>query len=518
MNTTREGDEGVEMEALVTSDGPSKETEKPQTTTIPTNTLSYARKLLYLSHFFAQFSEVSWQFSVTIFLSACTNYQSLILVSTYGIALNLSVCATAAFLGNWVDRTDRLHVARRLITLENIAVLVGTLCCWFLLSSPTSSEAYNVNRDEDALATTASKQRFSGVPRSISALVALMGIHVFGSTAQLLDRAFLVAIERDWVVVLSQAAGDEHFQRFLSDTNVAMKQIDLSCKVVAPGIAGLAISMIGNLQWACLVVGGINLMALFVEYTCTTQIYALIPALSSPKQTFEQQIYTDESTTVEGNTTNPRWPNFSCPAWLPHSLRVYLEQPSSPGGIGLALLYANALTFGNGILTTYLLFRGMPMQLVGILRGIASAVGLLGTLIYSYSVLFLSLEATACWSVTYQCACLAVALASVSLVTSDTSAQAMLVSSVSLSRIGLWVFDIAMTQIQQQEIPEHIRGLVGGVQQAMNAFFTILSFALGFLFPDPRNFYYFVLCGFASVFCAMLFFTVGIYIPRRCVH
>lgn len=292
MNSTcREGDEGLEMKALVTSsDDPStqeeEETGNPHTrTAISMRTLSYARKLLYISHLFAQFSEAAWQFSVAIFLAACTNYQSLILVSTYGIALNLSVCATATFLGNWVDRADRLHVARRLIPIQNMAVLLGTLCCWLLLSSTASNdEALKANPAEEVESTAISKPRFSNVPRSIPALVALVGIHVFGSMAQLLDRAFLVAIERDWVVVLSQASGEKHFTSFLSDTNVAMKQIDLSCKVVAPGIAGLAISMIGNLQWACLVVGGITLMALLVEYTCTTQIYNLIPALSSPKQ------------------------------------------------------------------------------------------------------------------------------------------------------------------------------------------------------------------------------------------
>ncbi|GAX11477.1 solute carrier family 40 (iron-regulated transporter), member 1 [Fistulifera solaris] len=360
-----------------------------------------------------------------------------------------------------------------------------------------------------------SQERSSEVPHSVHAIVALLGIHVFGSLAQLLDRAFLVAIERDWVVVLSQAAGEENFHRFLSDTNVTMKQIDLSCKVAAPGIASLAISLIGNLQWACVVVGGINLAALFVEYSCTSRIYALVPALSFPKQDLEPQAETDESYVVEENIISPSVATFTCPQWLPHNLRIYLEQPSSPGGIGLAFLYANALTFGNGIMTSYLLFRGMPMHWVGILRGIASAIGLLGTLVYSYSVAFLSLEATACWSVTYQSACLAVALASVSLVSSDRTAEAMLVSSVSLSRTGLWVFDIAVTQLQQQEIPEHIRGLVGGVQHAMNAFFTILSFALGFVFPDPHQFHYFVLCGFTSVFFAAVLFTFGMYIPRR---
>ena len=69
--------------------------------------------------------------------------------------------------------------------------------------------------------------------------------------------------------------------------------------------------------------------------------------------------------------------------------------------------------------------------------------------------------------------------------------------------------------MQQQEIPEHNRGLVGGVQQALNAFFNFLSFTLGLVFPDPKDFVYFVLAGSVSVGLAMVLFAVGVYSPRR---
>ena len=48
------------------------------------NQLNYARKLLYFSHLFDQFSEGTWQFCLVLFLAAFSNYESLVLVSTYG--------------------------------------------------------------------------------------------------------------------------------------------------------------------------------------------------------------------------------------------------------------------------------------------------------------------------------------------------------------------------------------------------------------------------------------------------
>ena len=89
--------------------------------------------------------------------------------------------------------------------------------------------------------------------------------------------------------------------------------------------------------------------------------------------------------------------------------------------------------------------------------------------------------------------------------------------SVCTSRLGLWVFDITVTQIQQEEISEEFRCVVGGVQEALNAFFTIISFGMGLLCPHPDDFVYISISGFVSVMVALLFFFGGIYLPRELV-
>jgi hypothetical protein len=85
---------------------------------------------------------------------------------------------------------------------------------------------------------------------------------VFGSLEAVLDKAFLVLIEREWVVIMSQVAannvddtaaaaagdtttvvatasaavGEPNRTSWLSETNVVMKQISLGCQVVAPAV------------------------------------------------------------------------------------------------------------------------------------------------------------------------------------------------------------------------------------------------------------------------------------------
>lgn len=66
----------------------------------------------------------------------------------------------------------------------------------------------------------------------------------------------------------------------------------------------------------------------------------------------------------------------------------------------------------------------------------------------------------------------------------------------------------------QEHIPEGVRGLVGGVQQSLNSFFFLLSFALGIAIPDPQYFHIYVSVGYVSVSLAVICFAFGIY-PKR---
>jgi hypothetical protein len=239
--------------------------------------LGHARRLLYLSHLLNQFSENAWQFCLVIFLAAFSNYESLILVSTYGLCSGLFVCSLGAKIGRFIDGTDRLFVARLFIGLENFAVLTATALCYaLLLDQGSKSTEHEV---DDGLTS-----RMSGVPTDPKSVVLLIGIHFLGALARVLDSGFVVAIEKDWIVVMSESVTSpdltrsQNLQRqkvWLTETNVLMKQIDLSSKIVAPAVAGFIVAFLddgtdphhgSDLRGAALFVGCLNAMALVVEY------------------------------------------------------------------------------------------------------------------------------------------------------------------------------------------------------------------------------------------------------------
>lgn len=165
-------------------------------------------------------------------------------------------------------------------------------------------------------------------------------------------------------------------------------------------------------------------------------------------------------------------------------------------------------------MTAYLVWRGMRLETVGTWRGISSAVGLMGTFVYHISAKYMSYESTSMWSICFQFCCISVSFLSLWIENYDFF-LVLFIGGVCLSRVGLWVFDIAITQLMQERVASDSRGVVGGVQQSLNAFFGLFSFALGLVFPDPRQFSIYVGAGYLSVGIATVLVLFGVFLPSR---
>jgi len=169
----------------------------------------------------------------------------------------------------------------------------------------------------------------------------------------------------------------------------------------------------------------------------------------------------------------------------------------------------------------YLVWGGMQLRTVGTWRGIAAVVGLVGTAAYRRSIQQTTLVRTGLWSITYQFACITVSFIALvlvclgkyshpsdddgndqdhgSILTTRTGLLWLMIAGICASRIGLYVFDISVTQLMQEFIPSGIRGVVGGTQQSLNAFFQFTKFGLGLVWPDPAHFYIVVAVGYSAV-------------------
>ena len=58
---------------------------------------------------------------------------------------------------------------------------------------------------------------------------------------------------------------------------------------------------------------------------------------------------------------------------------------------------------------------------------------------------------------------------------------------------------------------ENVRGIVGGLQESIQAFFYLISFVLGIIFPDPNDFFILAGSGYVGVGIALLLYWIGLY-------
>lgn len=577
--------------------------------------LEEAKRTMYVSHLVAKFSELGWQFCLILFLTALTNYKSLTLVATYGLFTGLVVCLSGPSAGATIDDKgqDRLGIAKFFIWIENLSVIIATTCCFFLLRSVPASDDENSIVKSEIIPDLAP-------PGTMTTWLLIIGLHVFGALGKLTDQSMTVALERDWIVVMSKVARGDHNnihnsdsedsermiqstnsqesdvssllsvgnaslgshtdlnneilhglkeKTWLTQTNTVMKQIDLVCKVAAPAAAGIFFAFFDNykagdeiiskahwdnLSYAATIIGVLNLISLFVENSFIQHIYELVPLLSvrnsgtnnipkviskthfdipdgdgystdkirggKTKRGFGQfKLSTIQSGITKIPSSKANWDahvgdddqsNFEhgCrPFSLPRGLGIYINQPIAFGGFALSLLYLNVLSFG-ALMTAYLVFKGMSYQTIGILRGFSSVIGLMGTFAYRISSRRNSLSYTGAWSIIFQFSCLILCYVSL-FVTNDKLSIALLIIGVIASRIGLWVFDLTITQLMQQMIPEDVRGIVGGVQKSLNGFFDLTTYGLGLVYSNPEDFHVLVATGFASVGLAMCIYVWG---------
>ena len=161
-------------------------------------------------------------------------------------------------------------------------------------------------------------------------------------------------------------------------------------------------------------------------------------------------------------------------------------------------------------MTAYLVTRGMSFASIGVWSGIASATGMFGTAFYARSIRITSVENTGMWSLSLQFFCLTFSFAS-SFVANPAVSSALLIGGVIVSRIGRWVFEVALVQLMQTYVPAEVRGTVGGVHSALYSFSALLAFVLGLVFPDPNQFWIFVWSGYGVVGIALLLYAFGVW-------
>ncbi|KAL2919376.1 hypothetical protein HK105_201020 [Polyrhizophydium stewartii] len=334
----------------------------------------------------------------------------------------------------------------------------------------------------------------------------------------------------------------------LASSLATLRRIDLVCKLAAPLFVSV-VAAAGTVPIAMAAVAGQSLTTMVLEWILLVRVHAMVPQLAAPRG----EAVAAAAATSEPNPTNAAAESEAVeiqPIQRPGQTETAQQVPNSgkrtsalqrtlghqvfPTIVAIAQVYLTALAYG-GPMVSYLLNRGYSQTLLAILRGASVVFGLLAT-VTSVTKLAQSLGPVrlGLWGVWQQTVCLAPAVLSfwVSPNLASSSAwlsPALFFGGVTLSRWGLWTFDLAQMQIFQERqglarrlsevrggliltafvlsVAEIDVGLLSGVQLSLQNVFDLLGYVTTIIWHNPDDFWIPAVISFGAVLSAAITFS-----------
>ncbi|XP_051131312.1 solute carrier family 40 member 1-like isoform X2 [Andrographis paniculata] len=481
---------------------------------------------LYIGHFLARWGARMWEFSVGLYMINIWP-DSLVLAAVYGVVESASTALLGPLVGEWVDKLSYLQVLRLWLLIQNLSFVVAGGSVIAILDYADHLSAKS------------------------AAFISL--INISGAVAVLSSLAGTILIEREWVVVISgrQPPGA------LTKMNSVVRRIDLSCKLFAPVVSGFIISFI-SLTASAVTLALWNMLGVCLQYWLLLSVYNGFPELQEADQrrrrrrrmeevveaTFALAFadHPDPDPDPEGETLMRSSSSSSRSSPSSHTncngiirsssrlvkqflespymnaWRLYLKQDVVLPGVALALLFFTVLSFGS-LMSAVLEWEGIPAYVIGIARGVSATIGIAATFVYPLMEARISTLRTGLWSIWSQWSCLVVCVGSI-LVSDRVMSAYLLMGGVAFSRLGLWMFDLSVIQLMQEEEDslggggESHRCVVFGVQNSLQSLLDLLTYVMGILIPDPKEFWKLITMSFVVVTLAGVLYTLHVYRGR----
>ncbi|PKX97592.1 putative iron-regulated transporter [Aspergillus novofumigatus IBT 16806] len=431
---------------------------------------------LYVSHFLSTWNSRMFEFGAVLFLASIFQ-GTLLYASIYALVRSASAVVLSSWLGSKMDRSNRLVAIRHSIVWQRVPVAVSC-ACFVALLIPSFREPEPI---------------VSGL---FLAVVLLACVEKLAATAN------TVAVERDWVIIVSDTLAIER-----QDLNASMRRIDLFCKLVAPVVISLVDGL--STKVAVWTVLGVNVLCVFIEYIAIAQVYKAIPELVRTSSVAAD----DGSEAVEDAPEHlPTASQQSMTGRAMHLIkqaaspwREYMASPVFLASFALSLLYLTVLSFGT-TMVTYLLHTGFDPLQVSCMRIGAVLAELSGTWAAPFIMGRIGPIRSGLWFLNWQLGCLVTAAVAFALYDSNSRLVAVsLILGVALSRIGLW-----------EGVEEDARGRFSSTEMGVQNVFETLSFAATIVFPLPEQFKYPVFISYGAIALAAICFAA--YVRKERGH
>ncbi|XP_045416057.1 solute carrier family 40 member 1 isoform X1 [Lemur catta] len=502
--------------------------------------LTSAKFLLYLGHSLSTWGDRMWHFAVSVFLVELYG-NNLLLTAVYGLVVAGSVLLLGAIIGDWVDKNARLKVAQTSLVVQNVSVILCGIILmmvflhknelltmyhgWVLTScyiliitianiANLASTATTITIQRDWIVVVAGDDRskladMNATIRRIDQLTNILApmavgqIMTFGSPV--IGCGFIsgwnlvsMCVEYFLLWKVYQKTPALAVKAALKVEETELKQLNLHKDTEPNPLEGT--HLMGEKD------SNVHELEHEQEPTCASQ-------MAEPFRTFRD-------------------------GWV-----SYYNQPVFLAGMGLAFLYMTVLGF-DCITTGYAYTQGLSGSVLSILMGASAVTGIMGTVAFTWLHRKCGLVRTGVISGLAQLSCLTLCVISVFMpgspldlsvspfedirsrfiqgesitptkipetaiitemymsngsdpanIIPETGPKPVPIISVSLlfagviaARVGLWSFDLTVTQLLQENVIESERGIINGVQNSMNYLLDLLHFIMVILAPNPEAF------------------------------
>ncbi|XP_007888189.1 solute carrier family 40 member 1-like [Callorhinchus milii] len=507
--------------------------------------LHSAQFFLYLAHSLSTWGDRMWHFAVSLFLVELYG-NNLLLTAVFGLAISSTLILFGALVGNWVDKNPRMKVVRIALVIQNLSVILcaGGLMLFFsyrtqiivLWSGWMQVFCYFFIITIGVIAELASTAMSISIQRDWIIVVAEDTDKLSSMNANLRQIDLLSKLLSPMAVgQIMTFSSSEIGCAFIAGWNLFSMCFEylLLQKVykITPALAIKNVQQLTNQE---------------------EQHEASEENQTSFKESEMVDTPVPEGDGVSSNSRNQNPDKTGGLRSILVPLKTlqsgwiaYYKQPMFLAALGLSFLYMTVLGF-DGITIGYAYAQGVSSSVLSIMVALAAVLGLVGTLFFTILRKYCGLVHTGLFSSIAQMACLTLCIASVfapgspfdlsvplhshasnqveanainvypaftsngsvtkpslqsSNLTShlpmhltnstkefDYTSIALYFAGAATARIGLWSFDLTVTQLIQEMVHESKRGIVNGVQGSMNAIMDLLRFVLVIIAPAPEHF------------------------------
>ncbi|XP_073781536.1 ferroportin isoform X1 [Danio rerio] len=509
----------------------------------------WVRRSAMLAHMSSGKGDRMWHFAISVFLIELYGH-NLLLTAIFGLVVAGSVLLLGALIGDWVDRNPRNKVAHASLFIQNTSVTVCSIVLMLVFSYKKWIEeiwdgwltvvCYTVVIILADVANLASTALTIAIQRDW--IVVITGYnrgHLAGMNAT------MRRIDQVTNILAPLAVG----QVMTLASNVVGCGFILGWNVVSLIVEFIFLSRVYRIVPALSVKPPAMEHQSYLEKKrerrCLKGRTSSCPAPAISEET-SSGLHLQEMTRIPMCIQRLRGLLSTCQeGW-----RAYYRQPVFLAGLGLAFLYTTVLGF-DCITTGYAYTQGISGSLLSILMGVSAVAGLLGTVLFTKLRKAFGLVNTGVISSALHMLCLLLCVCSVFAPGSPIDLSVLNIGNVSdvggmtgghqrhgyplrgginqpllpdrssihwtnntvlfenapagtepesyisiillflgviTARVGLWSFDLTVTQLLQESICESERGVVNGVQSSMNYLMDLLHFLMVIAAPQPQHF------------------------------